>query len=254
MSARESANRKQTSSSFDWTIGSKVRDGRYGPVYLALRDDTAELITAEELVLDESNSSQLESVASHLQSRLLTPGQPNVVSFLGYQAKEGNIFILSEYMPGGTLQDFIKQYGPIPQPLARSFLRQIVLGLEQLQRQGSAVIFIESANVMIDNKGLVKIEAPLLDVTVSGQSLPATILSLPELVLDQQNMRKADVWLLGIIAAQTLLGDSSIAGDSSVATKLKQPRGSGLELLIPQETASKLDEPASDFIRRCLTM
>ncbi|KAL1859661.1 hypothetical protein Daus18300_009526 [Diaporthe australafricana] len=246
MSAREIPNRKHTSSSFDWAIGSKIKDGRYGPVYLALRDDTGELITAEKLVLDErGNSSVLESVASHLDSRLVTPSQPNVVSFLEYQVKEGHIFMLSEYLPGGTLQDM---------PLARSFLRQIVLGLEQLNRQGFAVIFVESANVMIDNKGIVKIEAPLLDGTVSGQPLPAAILALPELVLGQQNMRKADVWLLGIIAAQTLLGDCSIAGDSSVATKLKQAQESGLELLIPQEMASKLGGQSSDFIRQCLTV
>ncbi|KAI3392427.1 hypothetical protein diail_5706 [Diaporthe ilicicola] len=258
MSDREPVEGKPASSSFDWTIGAKVRDGRCGPVYLALRDDTGELIAAEEVVLDDhADSSVLESVASRLESELGRPSLPNVVSYLGYQLREGRMFILTEYIPGGTLQDFVRSYGAIPEPLARSFLRQIVLGLKQLQSHGLAVTFLDSTNVLIDNKGIAKIEAPLLDVTVTGQPLPSAILALPELIRGQQNMRKADIWLVGIIAAQLLTGDCSLAEASSahsVAARLKQAQESGLELLISRDVASKFSESASDFMRQCLTI
>lgn len=251
---------KQTPGHFDWTLGNKIRDGRYGPVFLALRADTAELITAEKLVLDEPGTSPVittDRVVLHLESKQVYPSQPNVVSYLGHQLKDEHNFILTEYSPGGTLRDFVQRYGAIPQPLACAVLRQIILGLEQLQTQGFAVVFLDAKNVLMDNKGGAKIEAPLLDITFTGQPLPPTILTLPELILGQQSMRKADVWLLGIIAAQMLTGDCNIAGASSASTvvaQVKQAQGSAWELPVPEDVASKLDEQASDFLRKCLTL
>lgn len=258
MSTPESVDVKQAPGHFDWTLGNKIRDGRFGPVFTALRTDTAELITAEKIVLDEPGTSSVSTdrVVSHLQSKQVYPGQPNVVSYLGFQLKEGHVYILAEYSAGGTLRDFVQRYGAIPQPLACAVLRQTVLGLEQLQAQGFAVVFPDAKNVLMDNKGGVKIEAPLLDMTLTGQPLPPAISTLPELILGQQDMQKADVWLLGIIAAQLLTGDCSIAEASSastVAAQIKQAQGSVWELPVSPDVASKLDEQASDFLRRCLT-
>lgn len=84
------------------------------------------------------------------------------------------------------------------------------------------MVFLDSKNVLVDNKCGVKIEAPLLDITVTGQPLPATILTLPEVILGEQNMRKADVWLLGIIAAQIFTGDCNIVDASSTSTVAAQ--------------------------------
>lgn len=261
MSTSEPADRKHTSSSFDWTIGSKMRDGRYGPVFLGLRSDTADLISAEEFTPQDEpgTASALESVLALLESRLARPSQPNIISCLGYEIKEGRIFILTEYLPGGTLRDLIRSYGAIPQPLARTILRQVVLGLEQLQKQGISPVFLELGIVMMDNVGVVKIEAPLLDVaTKTGQPLPSAALAPPpEILLGQQDLLKADVWLLGILAAQLLTGDCSLAeggSTGSVAERIKEGQGSALELLIPSDVASKLDGQASDLIRQCLSM
>ncbi|KUI72365.1 Mitogen-activated protein kinase kinase kinase ANP1 [Cytospora mali] len=259
MSTYESVDMKQTiTSHFDWHLGGKIRDGRFGPVFTGLRPDTGELFTAERLVVDEPSSSAvtIDRVLSHLEDNQALPSQPNVVSYLGHQRKEGDIYILTEYSAGGTLQDFVPKKGTVPQPLARALLRQTVLGLEQLQAQGFAVVFLDAKNVFVDNKGGVKIEAPLLDITSTGQALPPTVLTLPELILGQQDMRKADVWLLGIIAAQLLTGDCNIVNASSVssvAAQIKQAQGPAWELPISQKVASKLDEKALDFLRQCLT-
>ncbi|KUI61572.1 Protein kinase byr2 [Cytospora mali] len=258
MSTHESVDTEQTTTHFDWHLGGKIRDGRFGPVFTGLRPDTGELFTAEKLVLDEPGTSSvtIDRVLSRLKDNQALPSQPNVVSYLGYQRKEGDIYILREYSAGGTLQDFVPKKGTVPQPLARSLLRQIVLGLEQLQTQGFAVVFLDAKNVFVDNKGGVKIEAPLLDITLTGQALPPTVLALPELILGRQNMRKADVWLLGILAAQLLTGDCNIAkaiSASSVAAQIEQAQGPAWELPISQKVASNLDEKAFEFLRQCLT-
>ena len=243
MATLETADRKHTSNSFDWTIGSKVRDGQYGPVFLGLRTDTGELISAEEFTPGEpGTASALESVVATLESRLASPSQPNVISLLGYELKEGKIFVLAEYLPGGTLRDLIQSYGAVPQSLARLILRQVVLGLEQLRERGIAPVMLDLEMAMMDNKGIVKLEAPLLDVNTSIKARGAP----------------ADAWLVGVTAAQMLTGDCTLGkgkSTGSAAIRIKEFQGSSaMEIWIPEDVAGKLDGDASDLIRQCLSM
>lgn len=255
MSTKDSADRKNNPNTLDWIIGSKIRDGRYGPVFLGMRTDTAEFVSAEELTLQDEpgGASPPASLETLLESRLAIPNQPNVVPCLGYQHKEGRTFILAEYLQGGTLRDLIRSYGAIPQPLARSILRQVVLGLEQLRGQGIGPVFVDLGVVMMDNVGVVKVEAPL-----PGQQLPSGIPAPPpEILLGQDDMRKADVWLLGVMAAQLLTGKCDLAeggAAESFATRIREAQGSALGLFVTEDASCKLDEQAMDFMRQCLSM
>lgn len=242
---------------FDWDLSQKkIRDGQYGPVFSGLRADTSHLITAEKLELEGPGDSPVRDIiVSQLEKNQTGLSQPNVVSYLGYELKEGHIFVLREHLLGGTLQDFIRDHGVIPQPLTRAILRQVLLGLEQLQEQGVAVAFLDSRNIMMDTKAGVKIEAPLLDMTITGQPLPSTVLTLPEIILSQRNMRKADVWLFGIVAAQLVSGVHTFAAAADIATRIQQAQGSAWELMLPQRVKrSELDEQVSDLLRKCFTM
>lgn len=164
------------------------------------------------------------------------------------------IFVLREHMADGTLQGFIRKHGVIPQPLIRGILRHILLGLKQLQTQGIAVVFLDSANIMMDNKAGIKIEAPFLDMTITGNPLPSTVLTVPEILMSQRNLRKADVWLFGIVAAQLVSGDSSLAAAIDIATQIQQADGPAWEIPIPKNwKRSELDKQESDLIRRCFT-
>lgn len=258
MSTQNSVDGRHTSNTLDWIIGSKIRDGRYGPVFLGMRTDTAEFISAEELTPQEEpgGASLLETIEAHLEPRLAIPNQPNVIPYLGYQHKEGRTFILTEYLQGGTLRDLIQSYGALPEPLVRNILRQVALGLEQLRGQSISPVFVDLGVVMMDNVGVVKIEAPLFDVT--GRPLPSGILAPPpEILLGQDNMGKADVWLLGAMAAQLLTGRCDLAeggAAGSFATRIEGALGSALELLVPEGMLSKLDGPVLDLIRQCLSM
>lgn len=263
MATHKSVDRKHTSSSFDWTIGSKTREGRYGPVFIGLRTDTAELISAEEFTLGEPGSACApESVVATLESRLASPSQPNVISLLGHELKEGEILVLTEYLPGGTLRDLIQNYGAIPLPLARTIIRQVVLGLEQLRERDIVPVLLDLEMVMLDNMGIAKIEAPLLDVTTPTKARRAPAAGLlappPEILLGQHDLGRADAWLVGVMTAQLLTGDWNVGQGKStglVAARIKEFQGSSaMEILVPEDAAGKLDRGALDLIRQCLSM
>ena len=247
---------KRISNSTDWLLmENKIRDGRYGPVFLIMKKDTAEMVTAEQLDLEEPFSpALLESVISQLEKKVMNQSEPNVVSYLGYQKKDDRIFLLSENLPGGTLQEFIQKHGIAPQSLARRILHQIALGLAQLS---FTVALLNSSNILMDHTGNVKIEALLLDVIVGQQHRIPAVSTVPEIILGQRIMQKADVWLFGIVAAQLLSGDYNIVAATStrdVETLIKDNQESAWELFVPREISNKLDGRASDLLRRCFSM
>lgn len=244
---------EHASSSFQISLSQeKLRDGRYGPVFHAIRDDTGEFLTAE-LLEEPGDPDALRSLLSDLDKRQVSQAHPYVVSYLGHQQKEDKIYILAEHLAGGTLRQLIRKNGALPQPLARSLLRQVVLGLHQLQKQRRALALLDSRNILLGHDGAAKIEAPLLDVTASGLSFPPAFLSLPEVILGQRNMRKADVWLLGVVAAELFSGNAELSVNlsTSVASQIKQDEGSKWDLWVPRNVADKLDEQALDFLRQC---
>lgn len=118
-------------------------------------------------------------------------------------------------------------------------------------------VLLDSAHVAVTSKGTVKIHADpfFLNVTTAGNppTLPPAALTLPEVVLGQRDMRSADVWLLGMVAAEMLSGDSNIARSdgNNFAPEIEVGKGSALARILPQPKRDKLDEAAQDFLSQC---
>jgi serine/threonine protein kinase len=66
-----------------------------------------------------------------------------------------NIFL--EYVPGGSITALLRNYGAFEEPLVRTFLRQILQGLDYLHARDIIHRDIKGANILVDNKGIVKI-------------------------------------------------------------------------------------------------
>lgn len=240
---------------FDGTLtATKVRDGRCGPVYLGMRGTGA--VVEIEVLEKPSSTTALQDVLAQLQNRQRIANTPNIVSYLGYHVVADKIYILTEWLTGTRLRDLVNKSGPMPHPLVRSFIRQILCGLEQLHQCGRSTIFLDAENIVVTGSGTVKIEAPILDISTTGALLPLASLTLPEVLLRQRHMRNADIWLLGIIAAEMLSGNSSIGTSLGVqfAPNIKENQGSALEYILPQDVREQLDEFSLDFTRQCLIM
>jgi mitogen-activated protein kinase kinase kinase len=66
-----------------------------------------------------------------------------------------NIFL--EYVPGGSITALLRNYGAFEETLVKTFLRQILRGLEYLHEKDVIHRDIKGANILVDNKGTVKI-------------------------------------------------------------------------------------------------
>jgi mitogen-activated protein kinase kinase kinase len=66
-----------------------------------------------------------------------------------------NIFL--EYVPGGSVTALLRNYGAFEEALCRHFVRQILQGLSYLHEQDIIHRDIKGANILVDNKGGIKI-------------------------------------------------------------------------------------------------
>jgi mitogen-activated protein kinase kinase kinase len=66
-----------------------------------------------------------------------------------------NIFL--EYVPGGSVTALLRNYGAFEETLVSNFTRQISQGLIYLHERGIIHRDIKGANILVDNKGGVKI-------------------------------------------------------------------------------------------------
>ena len=61
-----------------------------------------------------------------------TLNHDHIVKYLGAKANEDSIYIYMEYMPSGSINSMLKQYGAFEVNVIKKFTKQIVLGLEYL--------------------------------------------------------------------------------------------------------------------------
>jgi mitogen-activated protein kinase kinase kinase len=129
-----------------------------------------------------------------------------------------NIFL--EYVPGGSVVQLLTNYGPFEEPLVRNFVRQILCGLNYLHDRDIIHRDIKGANVLVDNKGVIKIsdfgiskkvEANLLSTAAPHHphrpSLQGSVYWMaPEVVKQTSYTRKADIWSLGCLVVEMFTG------------------------------------------------
>ncbi len=72
-------------------------------------------------------------------------------------ADEGYFNIFLEYVPGGSVTALLRNYGAFEEPLVCNFVRQILEGLHYVHERGIVHRDIKGANVLVDNKGGIKI-------------------------------------------------------------------------------------------------
>ena len=66
-----------------------------------------------------------------------------------------NIFL--EYVPGGSVTALLRNYGAFEEPLVKNFVRQILKGLAYLHEKDIIHRDIKGGNILVDNKGGIKI-------------------------------------------------------------------------------------------------
>lgn len=211
-----------------WMKGALIGQGSFGSVYLALHAVTGELLAVKQVEApspgansqtDARKKSMIEALKREI-GLLRDLRHPNIVQYLGCGSSNEYLNIFLEYVPGGSVQTMLNSYGALPEPLVRSFVRQILEGLSYLHNRDIIHRDIKGANILVDNKGTIKISdfgiSKKLEATniLSGAnnsrnrpSLQGSVFWMaPEVVKQTSYTRKADIWSLGCLVVEMMTG------------------------------------------------
>ncbi|KAJ4356352.1 ATP binding [Didymosphaeria variabile] len=145
--------------------GALIGQGSFGSVYLALHAVTGELMAVKQVELpsasgtaqtDQRKTNMVEAL-KHEIGLLRDLKHKNIVQYLGSNSDEQHLNIFLEYVPGGSVATMLVNYGPLGESLIQNFVRQILQGLSYLHSRDIIHRDIKGANILVDNKGSVKI-------------------------------------------------------------------------------------------------
>ncbi|KAK4155899.1 protein kinase [Chaetomidium leptoderma] len=211
-----------------WMKGALIGQGSFGSVYLALHAVTGELLAVKQVEApspgtNSQSDSRKKSMIDALEreiSLLRDLSHANIVRYLGCGSSPEYLNIFLEYVPGGSVQTMLNSYGALPEPLVRSFVRQILNGLSYLHNRDIIHRDIKGANILVDNKGTIKISdfgiskkleaSNILNGANNNKHRPSLQGSVfwmaPEVVKQTSYTRKADIWSLGCLVVEMMTG------------------------------------------------
>jgi serine/threonine protein kinase len=186
-------------------------NGAFGEVWLAERRGLA--TTQFALKLPLKNQVNIQSVKNEAQVWAQAKGHPNVLPIIEADVYNGQVAIVSEYAPGGSLADWMgKHNGRAPTvEAAVEIISSVLDGLQHLHTRADPIIHrdLKPANILL--RGQVPCIADFgLAVAVEGESvydLPSGSVSYmaPE-ALRGKISKRADLWSVGVIFYELLAG------------------------------------------------
>jgi serine/threonine protein kinase len=99
---------------------------------------------------------QIEALQQEI-SVLRTLQHENIVRYLGCSVEDNTFNIFLEYIPGGSIASVIKKFSSLNENVIRRYTKQILMGLEYLHSHQIIHRDIKGANILVDNKGVIKL-------------------------------------------------------------------------------------------------
>ena len=124
-----------------------------------------------------------------------------------------SLYIVMEYVAGGSVKDIIKMRGPIPEIYIPILLREILLALNFLHTEKKIHRDVKAANILLSMDGQVKLAdfgvAAKVSESVSKRNsfVGTPYWMAPEVISQTSYDAKADIWSLGVTSIELATGN-----------------------------------------------
>lgn len=149
----------------------------------------------------------------------------NIVSIYDFYEKEGEKFIVLEYIKGKSLKEIIVDRGKLPIEYALYVLREVLKGLSYIHSNGILHRDLKPDNIMIADDGTVKITDfglafgnENVNITNPGTYVGTPAYFPPEQLTGMPLSPASDIFSLGISLAEMLIGRNPFEGKNQFET------------------------------------
>jgi serine/threonine protein kinase len=193
-----------------YTLINKLGSGAFGSVWLAEKR-TSITTTRVALKTPLDSDVDLETIKQEADLWVQVSGHPNVLPIIEADVYDGQVVIVSEYAPGGTLGDRLSQLQGkmMPVDVAGEMILSVLAGLEHLHQKNVIHRDLKPANILLQGDiprladfGISRI----LKSTRQSNNIAGTpVYMAPEAFYGKRSVQ-TDIWSVGVIFYELLSG------------------------------------------------
>ncbi|MBM3932832.1 MAG: hypothetical protein FJ319_00755 [SAR202 cluster bacterium] len=150
---------------------------------------------------------------------------PNILQIYDFGSDKGFSYIVSEYLPGGNLQDKLKGE-PLPLDEVVKYMAPLASAMDYAHAQGIIHRDLKPSNVLLSSDGkpiladfgLARMMESAVRFTQANQALGTPEYMAPEQAMGADADHRSDLYALGIIIYQLLVGQTPFRADTPAAT------------------------------------
>lgn len=213
--------------------------GRYKIISILGEGGMANVYLAEDIILQRKVAVKVlrldlqkdpQTIQRFQREALATSelSHPHIVSIFDVGSDHNHHYLVMEYVDGPDLEEYIKKNSPIPFEKVINIMDQVLSAMALAHKHNVIHRDLKPQNILMDKNGNIKIVDFGIAVALNKSTMTQTNTAMgsvhymsPEQARGSMATKQSDIYSLGIVLYELLMGKVPFSGENAVAVALK---------------------------------